>query len=111
MLKHIVILLVLSISAILFMPQLQFGLNEMLLAHKWVANELKNVFSGDMVGNIIRQLLALLVMPILIGLIPVFLYWLAKRTWFPWSMEIIWLLWVMQLSAIAFSYVPAAPVK
>lgn len=111
MLKHIFVLILLSIAAILFMSQVQLGLNQVLNAHHWIASELKNVFSDDPAGNLIRQLLAMLVMPIVIGFIPIFIYWLAKRAWFPWGMEIIWLLWVMQLSAIALSHAAAAPVK
>ncbi|MDX1901608.1 MAG: hypothetical protein SFW66_06345 [Gammaproteobacteria bacterium] len=107
MLKQILIILVLSIVIIFFMPYAQMGLNYLVDAHTWVADHLKDIFAGGEAGNIIRQLIALFVVPVLVALVPVVLYWLAKRHWFPWTMEIIWIVWLLQVAAVVLLYAPA----
>lgn len=107
MLKHIVVILVLSLAVIFFMPYAQMGLNHLVDAHTWVADHLKDVFAGGEAGNIIRQLIALFAVPVLVALVPVILFWLAKRSWFPWTMEVIWVVWLLQASAVVLLYAPA----
>lgn len=104
MIKHIIALLILSILILLVMPYAQTALHGLLSAHDWVADTLKQVFSGGDAGNLSRELIALLFMPIIVGLIPAFVYWLAKRSWFPYFMHCVWVTWLIQTSAIVILY-------
>ena len=106
MLKNIIAIIVLSILVILFMPWVQQGLTTLVNAHDWVGEALKQVFSVGEAGNIIRQLLALLAIPALISLIPVLIYWLARHSWFPWTAQLVWAIWLIQTSAIVLLYAP-----
>ena len=106
MLKHIIALLVFSILVLMAMPQAQMGLHILLAAHDWIAEMLKQVFSGGVPGNLIRELLALLAMPLLVGLIPALLYWLAKRQWFPYFIDFVWVTWLIQTAALVAHYGP-----
>lgn len=104
MLKHAIAVIVLSVVVILTMPYVQTGLEYLVSAQTWLSDLLKNVFSAGQVGNIIRQLIALLVIPFVVALIPTFIFWLAKRAWFPYFMEVVWVVWFIQTSALVVLY-------
>ncbi len=100
MLKQMIAIVVLSILVIVGAPYAQSALEFIVTAHNWVADMLKEVFSGGEIGNLIRQLIALLAIPLAASLIPVIVLWLAKRTWFTYFMEVVWIIWLVQTSAV-----------
>jgi hypothetical protein len=104
MLKHSIALIALSIIVVLTMPYAQPGLQFIVSAQTWVSETLTAVFSGGEVGNLIRNVIALLVIPVVIGLIPAFIYWLVKRSWFPYFMEVVWFFWLVQTAALVIQY-------
>jgi len=110
MLKQIIILLVLSVAIILGMTYAQMGVQWLLDAHDWISQILMDVFSGGQAGNIARELIALLSVPILVGLVPALIYWIIRRHWFPYFMEIVWVVWLIQAGALVITYKVAAPV-
>ncbi|MEO8401294.1 MAG: hypothetical protein ABI597_05775 [Gammaproteobacteria bacterium] len=104
MLKQITAIIILSIVIILGMAYAQQGLQFIVTSHDWISEQLKQVFSVGMAGNLIRELIALLVMPVVVGLVPSLIYWLIKRHWFPYFMELIWIIWLVQTSALVMTY-------
>jgi len=100
MLKQTVALLVLSLLVILTTPYTQHAMQYLLDAHDWIAQTLTQVFSGGEVGDMIRRLIALLAVPILVGLVPALLYWAIKRSWFPYFMHLVWVTWFLQAGAL-----------
>lgn len=100
MLKHSIILIVLSILLVLFTSYAQQGMQWLLAAHDWVSNALTSVFSGDEAGNMVKELLVLLCIPVAIALIPAILYWIIRRHWFPYFMEVVWIVWLIQIGAL-----------
>lgn len=104
MVKHIIAIILLSILIIVGMSYVQQGLQFILSCHEWLSDVLKNVFSGGHAGNIIRQLIALLAIPVLVAFIPTLIYWLAKRAWFPYFMELVWVIWLVQTSALVILF-------
>lgn len=104
MIKQIIALVVLSIIVVVSMAYTQHVLEWILSAHNWVAETLTQVFSGGQAGDITRKLLALLCIPIVIGAIPVVIYWLAKRSWFPYFMHVVWVTWLAQTAALVIQY-------
>lgn len=100
MIKQIIAIIVLSILITMSMPYMQQGLLYVVAAHDWVSETLKQVFSVGVAGNMVRALIALLVIPVGIGLIPVIGYWVSKRHLFPYAMQVIWVVWLMQAAAL-----------
>jgi hypothetical protein len=47
-----------------------------------------------------RKLIALLAVPLFIGLIPALVYWIVKRSWFPHFMQLVWIVWLIQAAAL-----------
>lgn len=100
MLKQLSALIALSIFMILSMSYAQQVVQVLMSAHDWVSQILTDVFSGGHAGNLARGLIALLTMPIILGLVPAGGYWLVKRHWFPYFMETVWVVWLIQAGAL-----------
>lgn len=100
MIKQIAALIALSIVLVLGMSYAQQGLEMLIGAYNWVSDLLSNVFSGGQAGNILRGLIALLAIPVLVGLVPTAIYYALKRSKFPYFMEIVWVMWLIQAGAL-----------
>lgn len=100
MIKHIVLLLLLSAAIVFGMPYAEHGMELLLTAHGWISERLTDVFSGASAGNMIRNFVALLAIPVAAGLIPSVLFWIVKRYWFPYFMTIVWIVWLVQIGAL-----------
>lgn len=100
MIKQAVVLVALSAGIVLSMSYAQQGVEWLVAAHSWVSQLLTDVFSAGQAGNLARGLLALLCIPVLAGLIPTVLYWVVRRHWFPYFMEIVWVVWLVQAGAL-----------
>jgi hypothetical protein len=99
-LKHSIAIILLSFFVITTMAYAQHALEFLVAAHDWVADVLTQVFSGGTAGDLTRKLIALLAVPLLIGLIPALIYWIIKRSWFPHFMQLVWVVWLVQVAAL-----------
>ena len=108
MLKHILALLLLSILIVFTMKYAQHGVQLLLTAHDFIAEQLSDVFTAGHAGNMAKGLIALLSVPIIIGLIPTMIYWGIRRIWFPYFMQIVWIVWLIQAGALLMMYKVAA---
>ena len=104
MIKQIIAIVALSVAIILSMSYAHDAVQVLLNAHEWVSQVLTDVFSGGQAGNLVRGLIALLSIPVFIGLIPAVIYWIARRHWFPYFMEIVWIIWLVQVGALIVVY-------
>ncbi len=104
MIKQATALVALSIGTILTMSYGQEAVQMLIQAHDWISGNLTEVFSGGRTGNLLRGLIALLSIPIFVGLIPAISYWVIKRHWFPYFMEVVWVVWLIQTGALLVAY-------
>lgn len=104
MIKQLIVLIALSVAIVLSMSYAQQGVQLLLTAHDWISELLTNLFSAGQAGNIARGLIALLSVPVLVGLVPALLYWALRRHWFPYFMEIVWFVWLIQAGALIVMY-------
>ena len=102
--KQIIAIIVLSLFILLSISYVHQGLQLLIDLHSWISQLLTEVFSGGQIGNLIRGLLAMLSVPVIIALIPAGIYWVIKRHWFPYFMEIIWVIWLIQAGALIMMY-------
>lgn len=100
MLKHLIVLVVLSFVVVFFMSNVEYLVKYLLMLHEAISTELGNVFYDGTVGNLIKDLIALLALPLIAGLIPALIYWVVKRHWFPYFMEVVWIVWLIQIGAL-----------
>lgn len=104
MLKKIIAVVGLSMAIILFMPYAQQAVQLLVNAHDWIAELLTEVFSGGQTGNLIRSMIALLSIPLIMGVIPAVIYWVIRRHWLPYFMEVVLIVWLVQAGALAVMY-------
>ena len=102
MLKHGLAFITLSIIAMLFLPQLTAFLHLMGHAYGWLADKLFAIFSDTQMGKLISHVLALMGIPLIIALIPAFFYWIVRRHEMPYFAMLLWLVWVMLVTIVAF---------
>lgn len=95
MLKHFIILILISVIVILLAPYLAQALHADVVAYNWISGKLIKVFAGSEIGTWLRKLIALLIIPIIIGLIPALIYWLVKRHWPTFFIGIVWIAWIV----------------
>lgn len=100
MFKHLVAIVALSLAIVMFMTHAQQVIDNLLAAHDWVAKALSAVFSNEKPGDTAKNLIALLAIPFVIGLIPSIFYWLLRKSWFPYFMNIVWIVWLVQVGAL-----------
>jgi hypothetical protein len=108
MLKHFLALILLAVLVILTMPYAHSLLDVLVAGHNWIVDQLKAVFSGGTAGNLLKQLIAALTIPLLVALVPAGIYWLARRNWFPYFMAVVWVVWLIQTSALVMVFKTAA---
>lgn len=97
MAKHLLFLVGFSIAAVFFKGQLVHVLHGLLAVHDRIANGLGVIFSGDAVGRILQSVIALLLIPIVVGAILAVAHWFLKQAHFPHTMTVIWVVWTVLL--------------
>ncbi len=100
LIKHLLILIVCSVLAVFFKNQLVHVLNGLLYLHNAIANGLSDVFSSDDLGKILQAVIALLIIPLIVGIAVSFIHWMMKHTYYPYTMQIIWIAWAVLLVAM-----------
>lgn len=98
--KQIVALVILSLGIILAVPYAQLVIQVLLNAHELVIQFLADVFTGGQAGSLLKGLIGLLTIPFIVALIPALIYWGIRRYWFPYFLEIIWIVWLLQVGAL-----------
>jgi len=105
MLKQVIAIISISLGVILASSYAQEAVQLLLRGHEWISQLLTEVFSSGSAGDLTRQLIAVLAVPLLIGIIMAVLYWVLRRSWFPYFMPMVWLVWLVQTTAIVASRV------
>lgn len=104
MIKQTVALITFSVVVTLTMSYAHQVIQLLVGAHAWVSQILTTVFSGGPAGSLAKGLIALLSIPLLAGLVPAISYWMVRRHWFPYFMEIVWIVWFIQAGALIVLY-------
>lgn len=104
MIKQVIAIIALSAGIILSMSYAQQAVQQLLNAHEWISQILTEVFSGGQTGNLLRGLIALMSLPVIVGLVPALIYWAVRRSWFPYFMETVWVVWLVQAGALIALY-------
>ena len=55
------------------------------------------IFSGDEVGRVLQSVIALLLIPIVLGTVFAIAHWIMKQAHFPHTMTVIWVSWTILL--------------
>lgn len=106
----LLLIVLLTAAVVMFTPQAKQVIEVLLSAHTYISNLLSDVFSGGNAGNIAKGIVAMLLVPVLAGFIPSLLYFLVRKKWCPCFMEIVWIIWLLQVGALVMAGGAAATV-
>ena len=100
MFKHVVLLIGLSVAAIFFQDQLMAALRFFMLVHTELAKGLGDIFSVDKIGEIVQSVFALLLIPVVVGVLLSVLHLFIRKHQFPHTMTTIWVAWAILLVSV-----------
>lgn len=101
MVKHIFILIIVSVLAVFFRTEISYLVHGVLMVHDKVVNLLGAVFSGGRWGQLIELSFTLFILPLFVGAVVAAVYWLIKRAPMDRMMELVWIAWVVLVTALA----------
>ena len=104
MLKHFLAIIILSVLVILgwsFFGGEHSTIGAWLLKpYTQAMHALTDVFSSGRMGLLLRQLVAILCLPLGVSIIPAFFYWLIKRDFLFVFLPLLWASWWLQFGAL-----------
>lgn len=100
MINKLIALVIISVLVVFFPAYTEQVMSWVLMFHAWVVDFLANIFSDGQLGRVIRDLLGLIAFPVVVGLVPAIIFWIAKRRLFPYFVMFVWSAWLLQLGAL-----------
>jgi hypothetical protein len=100
MIKHILMLILLSVAAIFFQSQLMGVLKFFMYVHEQLANGLGVIFSVDKIGEVVQSVIALLLIPAVVGILIAIAHFFIRQQNFPHTMTVIWIAWAVLLVSV-----------
>jgi uncharacterized membrane protein len=99
MIKHIVTYLILSLLIILFAAYAKIFFIYVNVLYVYIDTLLEPLFGAGLMGTAFRDMMTLVLTPLLLAGIPALIYWVIKRKKMPYFLETLWLFWLI----LAFS--------
>jgi len=100
MLKHVILVILISIVMMFFQSELAQVLHFLLIIHDKIADGLAAIFSNAPAGRVIQETTALVIVPVFVASIAGVLYWLVKRQEMPHLVIVVWFFWTVLSVAI-----------
>jgi len=97
MLKQVLLVVLLSIIAVFFAHQLNLVLHWIVSFHQLLAHTIDNIFAGGKLGHFIREVVALLLPPLLIAVVIELLMRLIKQDSTRYASYGLWVTWIVLL--------------
>jgi hypothetical protein len=95
MVKNILMIITFSVIAMLIDSNLGHILRYILMVHDKIADSLGAIFSNAPAGRMIQETIALIIIPVICGVIVALIYWLVKRHEMPHIIASVWVAWVI----------------
>jgi hypothetical protein len=101
MLKQLSILIILSILLLVFSSQIQMLLTYLDASHHFLNVKLSFIFNTSPAGNIVQEVLCLLLIPVIIASVPAAIYFLIKRKFMPYFFHVLWSAWLVLFTSLS----------
>jgi len=95
MTKQTLFIILLSIIVVLLGNQVAMVLGWLDTGHAFITDQLGLIFSGGEYGQMIREILALILIPVIVVIVPATAYNMAKRKTMPCMNELVWGVWLV----------------
>lgn len=98
----ILLLIVLSVLVIFFTKEIQIVLHWIAQAHDFLLNKLVLLINGDKTAKLIQLSLSLIIIPLVLALIPAFIYWIFKRRMMRDYLAVVWVIWFILVTIVTY---------
>lgn len=97
MFKQTIIVVIITVAAVYFAHQ--FGIVLSALGHfqTWAAHQIDQLSPQSIWLRTISNVITIIVIPVIVGLIPAFIYWIIEKKEMPKLKELIGVLWLILL--------------
>lgn len=99
---NILLLIVLSVVVVVFIAEVRMLLQWIAEAHNFLLDKLTLLIHGGNLARLVCMSLALILVPLILSLIPAFIYWIFRHTWMPGYAWCVWLIWVILVAVLAY---------
>lgn len=99
--RNYILLLIVSVIAVFFYDQVKFILLGLAHAQYAIAGGLGSIIAGGKVGYVIRQTIALFIIPFIVGVFFWIFCYFAKRKVPMVTIVIMWVIWIAMLTAVS----------
>lgn len=100
MAKQVILIILLSVGAIFFRTELSKVLDVLIYLHNNLSEALLRIFSSNDEGRLIQDIMALLLIPLIIGGIFGLILGLINRDMLHHTMLVIWIVWLVLLTTM-----------
>lgn len=109
MIKHLLYMIGLTIVILLLMPYCHSALNQLVALHQFTLSHLNQIFTQGKIAFHIQQVVAVILIPLCIGLIIAGIEWTIRRRINPGLLLTVWAIWLVLITTLILNYV--SPVK
>ncbi len=95
MLKQSIIYLILSILIVVFAQYAHLLMVYAVVFYTYILVQITPIFSGTQYGVLIRNVVSLVLMPVIVAGIPALIYRAIKGQTMPYFIELTWALWLI----------------
>ncbi len=100
MLKHVVIIIVLSFLAMLFLSEAHYLLNFLVFGYNKLNHSIQLFLPNNHVMQLISATASLILIPVLVGLVLNLIFWAITRRSFAHLWMAIWFVWLLLLALL-----------
>jgi hypothetical protein len=99
--KQFLCLSLMSVLALLTAPYLAWSLNVLVTDFQWMDSQLQMIFSASSLGLFLSRVFGGMFIPVGVGALFSFVYWVFKRKTMPYLVPCVWVLWLFEVIAIS----------
>lgn len=96
------LLIIFSVVVVFFTKEIQMILHWIAQAHDILLNKLTLLIHGGQTAKLIQLSLSLILIPLILALIPAFIYWLFKRRMLPDYLAVVWAIWFVLVALVSY---------
>jgi len=100
MAKQFILIILLTVAAVFFKSQLSHVLDALISLHNGIAGVLTKIFASDDDGLLVQNIIALLIIPLVLGGVVGVVFWFVKHEMMPHMMLVIWFVWLVLLTTM-----------
>lgn len=100
MVKQFILIILLTVAAVFFKTQLNHVLDWLVSLHNGIAGGLTKIFASDDDGLLVQNIIALLIIPLVLGGVVGVVFWFIKHEMMPNTMLVIWFLWLVLVTTM-----------